>query len=175
MTPAVLALDLSLTSTGWAYHEASYPPTLGPVECGTWPTKNLAGVERLIAIRGHVHDLLRDYDLLVIEDLPPATRGNSVNALAELHGVIRVALHDWGEPQATYINPSTVKRYSTGRGNANKAEVLSAAIQRFGYTGSSFDEADALIMCHAAMDLLGCPLVKMPASHRTALDKVTVP
>jgi Holliday junction resolvasome RuvABC endonuclease subunit len=168
---AVVALDLSLVSTGWAYNEP-------PEEClsGTFPSGSRRGVVRLHWLRNEVDGLLHDdYDMLLIEELPPGTRGNSMHGVAELHGVIKMHLADHGHDQATYIAPASVKKYATGKGNADKMAMLSAAVQRLGYTGSSGDEVDALWLLAMGLDHLGTPLCTMPAVNRAALDKVVWP
>lgn len=169
MTGIVVALDLSLTSSGWAYNDAD-----GDIQFGTFkPGPKRRGGERLIWIRDQINGLFgEDFDLLVIEELPPSTRfaGNQ-SGVAELHGVMKADLF-LQKLGATYINVAKVKKYATGKGNADKPAMLSAAIQRLGYTGSSGDEVDALWMLHMGLDHLGRPAVAMPAVNRTALDTI---
>lgn len=166
----VIAFDLSLTSTGFAYTTG-----IGAAATfGTHRTGKQRGVQRLVYIREFVRQVVfgSGDSLVVIEDLPPSTRfaGNQ-SGLAEAHGVVKVLLHDLSR-EATYINVAKVKKYATGKGNADKPAMLSAAIQRLGYTGSSGDEVDALWLMHMGLDHLGRPAVAMPAVNRTALETI---
>ena len=49
-----------------------------------------------------------------------------------------------------YINLMKIKKHCTGNGKASKEEVLSAVREKYGYTGSSFDCADAIALWHYA-------------------------
>lgn len=168
---AVIALDLSLTSTGWAYRVDDDD---GTREHGTLRTGHLRGVHRLITIRDRIAGLFGDdADLVLIEDLPHGARNNAAGALGELHGVIKVMLHEECGVAAVLVPPATVKVIATGRGNADKMAVLSAAVQRLGYTGSSGDEADALWLLEFGLQHLGESDVTLPATHLRALDKVS--
>jgi hypothetical protein len=73
------------------------------------------------------------------------------------------------------VGPSTLKKFSTGKGNAPKQEVLIAARERFGYTGTSFDESEALIL--REMGLLHYDFDRRaPAAYmRDALHKIAWP
>jgi hypothetical protein len=46
----------------------------------------------------------------------------------------------------------TIKKHATGKGNANKQAMLTAAHQRLGYAGDSDDEADALWLLHLMLE-----------------------
>lgn len=128
----VLGLDLSLTSTGWAHQG----------EHGVIRTSD-NGVGRLINIRDKVRDLVGiQTDLVVIEGYAYG-RPNQATHLGELGGVIRVLMWELLVPFVE-ISPATLKKTATGNGNAPKEEMLAAAIRRLGYTGHSFDEADAM-------------------------------
>jgi Holliday junction resolvasome RuvABC endonuclease subunit len=89
--------------------------------------------------------------------------------------VIRLALHEAGIPFAV-VQPSTLKRLATGKGNAGKDEVLAAAIRRLGFDGHDNNEADALWLLAAGHVWYGAPgAPQLPASHREALAKVQWP
>lgn len=159
----ILALDASLTSTGWALEGL----------CGTLKTK-LRGTERLVWIRDQVLDLARDVDLVVIEGYAYA-RANQAHQMGELGGVLRVALHEAGIPLAI-VSPNSRAKYATGTGNAKKEHVLVEAVRRLDYRGSSNDEADALWLWYMALDHYGSAgKVDLPQKHREALQKVDWP
>lgn len=163
----VVGLDLSLTATGVATSD------------GSWIVKpgKLRGPERLATIRDFVAAAVLDepvpVDLVVIEGYAYG-RNNNREILGELGGVIRLLL--W-ENDVRYLDvpPSTLKMYATGKGNAGKTEVVIAARERLGYSGHDDNEADAMWLYALGCDLLGQPLVKLPQTHRRALEKLEVP
>jgi crossover junction endodeoxyribonuclease RuvC len=133
----VLALDLSLTGTGWATPDGT--GTLSP------PAKVGKGVERLVWLRDQVLVLAWPLpDLVAIEGAAfGQARGTSrLHAQGELSGVVRVALHELGVPIVD-VPPAVVKRTATGKGNSPKEAVLAAAIRRLDFEGHSTDAADA--------------------------------
>jgi crossover junction endodeoxyribonuclease RuvC len=68
------------------------------------------------------------------------------------------------------------KKYATGKGNANKGQMLEAASKR---SGLDFDgdnnRADAWWLRALALDAYGEPVVEMPAVNRSVIGSVTWP
>lgn len=164
-TLTVVALDLSLTSTGVADRNGTR--RIQPKS---------TGVERLAEVRDAV---LRECtasgwsvgpDLVVIEGYSYAS-GNQAHQVGELGGVVRLALHEAGI-RYEVVSPATIKIAACGTGNASKADVLLAAVRRLGYEGNNTDEADSLWLYHLAMIALGCPQVTLPAAHMRALKSI---
>lgn len=163
--PIVVGLDLSLTSTGWARQQLDETARLVSL---FMPGKR-RGCDRLIWLRKAVTDICRDADLILIED--GVVRSQAAKALGELHGVVKVALHEL-ERRVVLVPPASVKKYATGKGNAGKPDMLAAAIRRLDYQRASDDEADALWLCAMGLDHLGAPPAQLPAAQREALGKV---
>jgi crossover junction endodeoxyribonuclease RuvC len=162
----VIGLDLSLVSTGVAGN--GWADRIRP---GT-----LRDVERLHYIRHAVleHISPRD-DLVVIEGPSYGSTGRGQHERGGLWWLIRYALSRRDLPVAVAA-PGQLKKYATGRGGADKDEVLAAAIRRFPNVNiTSNDEADAYWLCAMGHDLLGHPLVDMPKVNREALAKVAMP
>lgn len=131
----VLAFDLSLTSTGVAH------------EGGTSRiTPKCKGVERLAEIREAVRLLVLTTapELVVIEGYAYA-RANQAHQIGELGGVIRLLLHDMGI-EYREVPPSSLKKWATGKGNADKDTMLETAIRKHGFQGHGNDEADAWLL-----------------------------
>lgn len=159
-----VGVDLSLTATGLAVASG---------ETMVLRSK-LTGVERLIEISDRVLGEIMPGELAVIEGYSMGSKGSAVHALAELGGVVRYLLTLHG---LTYliVPPAKLKRFATGKGNADKATVLKAAWQRLGFEGTDHNEADALWLRAIGLELLGTPVVPMPKTHRSALDGMETP
>lgn len=165
----IIALDLSLTATGYA----SYLD--GKVATGRRTGGTLRGAERLSVLTRRIMDLICCPPcaalpaLILIED--GVVRSSAAKALGELHGCVKRDLFD-EKLTPTLIAPASVKKYATGKGNAGKPEMLACAMKRLGYEGYDEDEVDALWMLAMGMDHLGHPLAGLPVSHRVALEAV---
>jgi crossover junction endodeoxyribonuclease RuvC len=136
---SVVGLDLSLTSTGVA--DGNGTRRFCPKS---------RGIERL-------HDFYTwaaavRADLVMMEGYSYGSRGK-VFDIGEMGGVVKLALSMRGVP-FIIVPPSTLKKYATGKGNAGKDEVLSAAI-RAGFAGSNNDEADAWWLRHMGLVRVG--------------------
>ena len=158
----VIGIDLSLTATGIAFAEG--PALLKPGK--------LRGMARLAWLRDEILNLIPDCAIVAIEGYAYGSHSSSYD-LGELGGVVRLALHEAG---IVYVDvpPATIKGYATGKGNANKAEVLGAAIRRLGYERNDDNEADALWCRAAVLAVRGEPVVAMPQAHNRHLEKLAV-
>ena len=163
----IVALDLSLTRSGFATSE-DYSGVLRP------PKGYDAGMLRLGWIREAVLAIAEDADLVVVEGYSYGSKGRAVVNIGELGGVIRLAFYDAGIPYVE-VPPSSLKRFATGKGNADKDSVLAAAIRRLDYDGHYHDEADALFLLEMARTHYDLPCTPMPKAHIDALDGVRWP
>jgi crossover junction endodeoxyribonuclease RuvC len=142
--PSVLALDLSLTATGWAKSDGSSVVSSGVLRT----PEELDGMERIKWILDSVWNLTEDAHFTVIEGYA-FDRPNQAHQIGELGGVVRFTLWEGGRP-FVLIAPSSMKMFATGKGNASKDEVLACAIRKLDYLGFSKDEADALFLLDMA-------------------------
>lgn len=161
----ILALDLSLTATGVCHPD-------GTTEILA-PHKKDRGAARLHAITTAITYRTRGKaDLVVIEGYAFGARGRATFNIGELGGCVRMLLF---RDQIPFVEvpPACLKRYATGRGNATKDAVLSAAVLRSGRAMSN-DEADAWWLWVMAMQHYNRPagLPKMPKAHQIALGGV---
>ena len=176
----VVGLDLSLTESGIACGRGVGTHELqGPHTSVVTPGK-LRGAERLAKIRDqvtlHVFGRCGPFeraDVAVIEAYG-YLKGNAM-AIPEVHGTVKVAIFDERIPIAV-VPPSVLKKWATGSGNAKKAEMIAAAIRRFGFEGSNENEADAWLlmrMGEQAYSTFG--LIDPPKYQTEMLERVEWP
>jgi Holliday junction resolvasome RuvABC endonuclease subunit len=169
----VIGIDPSLTATGVASSfGCSTFTSKAPGKDGT-PLHDLMRLREITAqITGYCVEMMAD--LAVIE--APAYSSNTGKSTdrAGLHWMIRDRLLDVGVPVAIVIT-SQLKKYATGKGNADKDSVLIAVVQRLPIMVTNNNEADAAVLYAMGMAHLGHPIAVLPAQHRSALDGVKWP
>ncbi len=135
----------------------------------------LTGMMRLEAIREQLVNRIEieRIDLAVIEGYSMGSSLAHSHELGELGGIIRWTLWGNGIPFVE-VPPSSLKKYLTGKGNADKDLMLSTASRRFDRTLNN-DEADALALWAMAMDAYGQSVLSVPESHREALTAIEWP
>jgi Holliday junction resolvasome RuvABC endonuclease subunit len=161
-TAGVVALDLSLTRTGVAARI-----DLG---IGYWSiTSDRRGMERLTEICARCALATADADLVVMEGLSMGKALPSALERAGLAYLIRMALWRRNAP-VVLVPPSTLKKFTTGSGLAEKAQMLKVVFQRWGHDCLTDDEADACALLHYGLQLIGA---EQPANEaqREALTK----
>lgn len=130
----ILGLDLSSTATGVCLDGVARvfkPDAKGDL------------IARARDIADHLNDEYRlaDIDLVVVEAI--GTRMvNAAIALATVHAVVIDTIrydNRWRVPVVT-VPPAALKKFATGRGNADKVQMAMAA-QRCGYSGPENDNA----------------------------------
>lgn len=176
MTLTAVGLDPSLTSTGLAYLSATDEPGIPGATLAITP-KKVTGLERLRSIGDAVEATLEAWspDVVVVERFVRAAAQAGVHERGGLWWRL-VDLVDAAGYPVVLVTPSALKLYATGKGNAGKPAVVLAAARRFEwFAGEVDDEADALWLAAAGLDLLGSPIVVMPAHNRTALDSAEAP
>lgn len=139
----LLGLDLSMTQTGYACSV-----------CGVGVINSKPDADRMrrfnriasLVVDNHYHDTLT---LAVIEGYSFGSRSGQAHSLGELGGIVRYSL--WlAEIPFAEVSPASLKKFTTGKGNANKDEMLAAAIRHYGYEGSNNNEADAWMLLKMA-------------------------
>lgn len=156
---AVAGVDLSLTGTGIVTADGT--PYL--VE-----TKDKRGEERLDYIAAKVREHTTGADVVLIEGFSFGSKGSAVYEIGGVGWLVRWMLWRTGQ-RYVIVPPATLKMYATGRGNANKADMLAAAIKRLGVEFTDDNLVDATWLRAAGLDLACEPLVTMPEVNRRAL------
>lgn len=163
---AVIGLDLSLTATGVALPNGT---TM------TIKTRVVDGDERLLHIVETVMYAVTQssvVDLVVIEDLPVHAKSAGITGM--VHGAVRAALIARDVPYVL-IPPATLKKYATGKGNADKTAMAVAALKRGNREFDDDNQCDAWWLRTMGMDWNGCADVLLPMAQRDAMLKVTWP
>lgn len=175
-----LAVDPSLTSTGWAIRtdighgitETDVGTITPTIRQGARHIK-LQDPQRMLHIAAHIRQRAQRHDTRLVAIEGPSF--NSVSSVADriygMHWHIRSAL--WAA-QIPYlvVPPSVIKFYATGFGLAPKLTgevrgtvrlgMLDAAQDSLGYRGKSEDIADALWLHALTADALGQGYVNDP-------------
>jgi len=131
MKRCVVGIDPSLT--GFAMTAMYKDGTVVEQELTSKPAKTLVGrVKRLQRLAKAAEDFLKEHvpELCLVEGYAYAAKGRSVISLGELGGVVReyiVGISDI----TVEVPPTTLKRFLTGKGNANKLAVTQKLVRRF--------------------------------------------
>jgi len=161
--PSILALDLSLTASGYCRDG----------ECGRITTQ-LRGWERIAHIMRIVRDLAAGVEIAVLEGYSFGSQGRAVFQIGELGGVVRFWL--WGHRIPTVeVAPSALKKFATGKGNSPKDAMIAAAIRRFGFGGHDNNEADAFLLWCLAREGYGEPVATVPAAQAQVARSIAWP
>ena len=147
----VLALDLG-TRTGWAVREPS-----GMIAHGTAdfkPGRFEGGGMRYLRFTRWLDDMRSDgIGAIYFEEV----RRHAGTSAAHIYGGLMGALTAWAElrgiPYAA-VPVGTIKKHATGKGNADKAAMISSARAR-GFTVTDDNEADALALLAWAIETGG--------------------
>ena len=135
----VLSLDIAST-TGWAIDTKVY---------GTWDFKTKKDESmgmKLIRFRSKLKEVheLEPLDIVIYER-PAGQHANSIIHQAKLIAILEEFCEE-NNIEYRAFSASEIKKFATGKGNANKQEMIDAAKTKYGYTGSDDNEADAILM-----------------------------
>lgn len=167
--PKVIGLDLSITATGICGIDG---------ECITVGGKATDGDHRIAWIVEAVADEVSGlgvfaHPVVVVEGLAIHGKGHAM-AAAQIMGALKVALLNLDVPYAE-VPPATLKKFATGKGNADKTAMALALYKRTGLEFADDNQVDAWWLRAAGMQWLGAPVVDLPAAQIEALEKVCWP
>ena len=138
-----LAVDLALGTTG-----VCWGPGTHDHDSFTTPTK-LRGGERLSWIRRRLKEHLRNEKLphitVMVVEGPIMSHSHPTGAIPtiKLHGAVEHMAFTAGVQYVEVPHPSVIKKFATGKGNADKAAMVEAA-KALGYHVDNDNEADAI-------------------------------
>lgn len=180
VVPTVVGLDLSLTAAGIA-DAAGQLHTVG--EDGKAGAslddrrrrlhRQVARVLDVVLAGDDVHD---EWPTVVAIEAPAFSRTTGhQHDRSGLWWLVVHQLHTWPGVHVVEVGNSARAKYATGKGNAGKVAVASAASHRYGVVFADDNAADAFVLRAMALDHYGAPLAPVPARNREALASVDWP
>lgn len=132
----IMGLDLSITRTG-----AGLPDR---TTCAWVPPKGVTGDDRLEYLADCVGYAVRSdrVDLVVIEGFGGLYKGEAARTMPMVHGAVRLELKRNRVPYML-LSASSLKKFATGSGSADKTAMALAALKRLGREYRTDDECDA--------------------------------
>ena len=131
----ILALDIA-TNTGWKTATSS----------GTWNLKPNRGESegmRVVRFKSKVRELIGLEGITLISyERPAGMHKASIMVASEMVGVLKDLCIELGIELACY-SATEIKKFATGKGNANKDQMIAAA-RGGGYDPKDDNEADAI-------------------------------
>lgn len=161
----VMGLDLSMNGTGIC---------VGDRDAFTVRGKTPDGDARLVNIEDAVAYYARCSTprLAVVEGLP---FGNNDRQVALVHGAVRAALFRAKVPFA-YVYPSSLKKFATGGGRAEKHDMLAATMGLTECPFADSDQVDAWWLRRMGLYALGVlPRAELTAVAVSAMTAATWP
>lgn len=170
--PLVIGLDLSATSTGVAGYDWAET-----VKGGSLPktATRQQHWDRIRVVRRGLVDYIDNAVLVVMEGPSYGSNDRGAHERAFLWWWAAGRCFTRNIPLAV-VAPTTLKVYATGGGRASKEDVVQEVQRRrpdVSFRGN--DQADALTLAAMGLDYLGHDPVRLPATHRRALESVDWP
>ena len=155
----VIGIDPGLT-TGWCIAKDMQMDvgdegevvtlSIDSFEGGTWKLTQ-AGRSYVEVLYAYVKEIIeeqRSVNLVCYEE--PVARGNAAKSLNRQIAAIILACEHSKVPHYP-VNPGTLKKYATGKGNESKEEMV-AESQAVGYPGTDHNEVDAFWLAGYGID-----------------------
>jgi crossover junction endodeoxyribonuclease RuvC len=192
----ILGIDLSLTGTGLAFlSKSEESPVLLGLPIGSrqklqtfeFPARHYTGwlinssnsrhLERWNQILGAVLDCASHANQIVIEGYSFGSNQAYARSIAELGGIVRFHLAKRGFTPLE-IPPSTLKKFLTGKGNADKNIVLKEVYRRYHVDLDDDNMADAFGLAklgEAMISTEGLPAFQVEIINALKSPKVKEP
>lgn len=142
-----LGLDLSCTATGVVLLRESGQNIPELIHASEIKPKSKAGMVRVHWIVSEIMEMIHGEkpDRIVVEGYSLGKNASSTIPLVELGGLLRFMLYldglTWFDPRA-----SEVKKFATGKGNAQKDVVMMHVLKRWAYESATNNIADAYVL-----------------------------
>jgi hypothetical protein len=153
MDRTLLAIDLG-TTTGWALRSFDGPITSGTVSFR--PSRYDGGGMRYLRFQNWLAEMDRLSGPIATIWYEEVRNHKGVDA-AHVYGGLMATLTSWAEMRGVPyqgVPVGTIKRFATGKGNANKVAMMEAARSR-GFSPADDNEADAIAILLWAIETRG--------------------
>lgn len=159
-----VGLDLSLVSSGFAIIEDGKVLASGVIKSKPSGDLPVNETKRIVKIAEELVQKIDEFcpnqnpDLVCIENLAFMARNTSaLTQLAGLAHLVRTLLVEFGWDYCL-VAPSSLKKFITGSGKADKDQMLMAVYKNYGFESLNSDVCDAYSLAVCGMALLGKPL-----------------
>jgi len=134
----VLALDIAEHCGYYSTHES-----------GTWnftQKKSKNAIQQHLLFYTTLVEFIRKHNiqLIIAEDVCVSTHFISTRKLSEFRGILFLICAQLGLPEPKFINVSTVKKWATGDGKADKKKMIEFCQKRWNITPVDDNMADAV-------------------------------
>lgn len=152
MQTRILAIDLG-TTTGWA------TGNLADIVSGTQsfkPGRFEGGGMRFLRFRNWLSEMRRliDFNQVYFEEVRRHVGTDAAHVYGGLMGTLTAFCEEHKIPYSG-VPVGTIKKHATGKGNASKSEMISAAAHAHGEVPKDDNEADAICLLCYALDQHG--------------------
>lgn len=130
----IMGVDPSITCTGLSLPDGS-TLAIKPKTKGDYRLREIADHVHIAAVGAGV-------DVVVMEGLFGVYKGEAARTSPMIHGAIRLELLRLPVPYVL-LNPTTLKRFATGKPGASKTDMALAGLKRLGREYATDDECDA--------------------------------
>jgi crossover junction endodeoxyribonuclease RuvC len=148
-----LGIDLSLTHTGLAVLNDGKLVRKNSIITKPKGKRPIDEITRLELIATQICDVIDEIkpDIAAIEGI--AFMASKTTALAQLSGLNYMLRRELMRRSIPFVivAPSSLKKFITGKGNAQKDEMMLAIHKRWGVTITDDNEADAYALAHVAL------------------------
>ena len=175
-----VGLDLSLTKSGYAIVKddgtvlASGVIKSKPV--GDKPIDELRRIQKIVNDIKKVilpHEMDGEIELVAIEGLAFMARNTTALVqLSALNYMVRAMLAD-GKLPFVLVAPSSLKKFITQKGNADKNQMMMQVFKDYNFTSMDDNICDAYSLAVCGLALLGHPLRKITVPESEVLALLT--
>lgn len=140
----LLALDLGTTTgfcCGTPEHHVSGSWRLKIDRFSDWK-------QRLVKLRGHLNEYYNAYvfEQVVVEEVRRHAGTDAAHLYGALLGTVQIWCHDHNDMPHSAVPVGTIKKFTTGKGNASKQDMINAVRARWGVLTDDHNEADAVAL-----------------------------
>ena len=146
----IAGIDLSLRATGFTIVDHSGKIIYEEL----FKTAKMRDMQRVFFIKSRLHQKLKEYKVtkVAIEGYSFGSKGRSIVSLGELGGCVRMMMFE-GKFEYLDCSPSSLKAYTSGKGNADKNQMKAAVLAKYGRDYADDNMCDSYALCMMQVEL----------------------